>query len=355
LPGKVYLQRDGDNKIMLASSSFKANLDKQQKDLRDKRIFRGEKDDVKHLTLRDNSKDNKLEVKADFDGKKWVLPPRNELADADTVKAVIDNATSLRAIDFPSENGQDKAELKKYLLDKPEIEVTLGGSKADIGKLDISAKKDNNVYAHWEGQPTIYQLYVSAVDSLHKKPADFKDKKKPFEFNKDDAGEIILKTSLTNLHLIKKGSSWELTPSAEDKVVNQIQVTNFLDKLSTLKTAEFLSPKDKAKGLNPPEHDVILKNSKGDEIFSMGWGEKTKSGKAYFAKTNKVPEIVGADASTIDALPAQTLVETKSPSPSPGASAPKPGTVTETGKAGINNRATESKPELPAVHGPDQK
>jgi len=313
IPGKVYLQRGDEKKALYANSGIKIQLDKTIKDLRDKDVFRKNKDDITRFELKVNSKDAHGQVALSKKDGKWFLDSKGEEADGEVTETFLKTLTSLNATDFPSENASDKAEKKKYDLSAPEIEVTLyGKDNVILDHMMIGSKNDkNNVFVTVEGVPTIYQLFASSTESLLKKPEDFRNKKLPLEFKKEDVADINIKTSASEAHLVKKASSWELFLPDEAKVVSQIQVTNFLDRLSDLKVADYVD-KEKPVGLNPPLGHIVLKNSKDEVIFDFSWGDRAKVQRNDYAKSSKYKGLFTVDGSAIAGIPIQTLVERKS-------------------------------------------
>jgi hypothetical protein len=326
LPGKIYLQRNSDLKILFASSSIKFQVEKSVKDLRDKRIIKSDKNQVENLEISYHLSGNNSHLKLIKKGGDWLLvKPISEKADQDTVLAFINSLDTMRAADFVSENSSDPSELKKFQLNAPAIEVTTSDKDGKpLEKLAFSGKSKigNNVYITSVNSKSIYQFAASMLDSFIKPTDAFRDKKAPFEFKKDDVTEVLLKTSLVDFDLLKKNGSWELAKPETGKEVSQIQMTNFLEKVASIKINEFLDG-ELAKGLvgkGGPKGNIILKNAKGDLVKSFAWGEKTKSGKSYFLKVSGLNKIFAVDAPTIDSLPGQTLVEAKAPLIKPVAS-----------------------------------
>jgi hypothetical protein len=322
LPGKAYLLRADDKKILYVNTSFKTQLDRGLKDLRDKRIFRKNKDDVQQLTLKFNAKDNKGSIGLTKKDSRWLIDGKDESADDDAVNGIIKGIDNLRANNFVSENATNKEEMKKHGLNTPTLDITLEGKeKTPIGHLLFSAPKDNSVFITSDGSPTIYQVFSSSVDSLMKKPQDFRNKKLPLQFKREDVGEILVKNSLSEVHLIKKGELWTLPLSDSTKEVSQVQVANFLEKLSGLKVAEYLES-EKPQGLSSPTGHAVLRDSKGDIILDLTWGERAKNKRNYYAKSNKYKGNFTIEATSLEGLPVQTLVESKAtPTPSPAVSA----------------------------------
>lgn len=339
LSGKIYAMREGEKKVLFANTSLKTQIEKSLKDFRDKRVLRFSKDDVTSISISSNRADNALHLAMVKKSNVWqVTEPFSGKADEATVQALITTLEGLRATDFPSEEAQNPKKILSYGLNKPEFEVTLSDKDGKVlSKVLISPKKQGDTFAVVEGKPTIYQMFATSSDSLSHKADDFKDKKYPYEFDSSDIGEIIFKTEIVDLDLVKKSGNWqEKNPSTSGaksgesaRVVNQVQVNSLIDKLKSFKTSEFIkneTPKELAPP-SGPKGSLTLKDAKGSLLIGYNWGEKTKSGKSYYIKTTKGSDVFGIDANAIDSLPGQTLLEDKvknlaTPTPPAGPTSP---------------------------------
>ncbi len=324
--GKIYLQRDAEKKVLYGNSALKNQVDKSLKDLRDKKIFRKTSSDISQISLKYHKKDGDFKIVLDKKKSEWFMAGSDsEKSDSETVQGLLTAIENLRANDFASEKSDDASEMKQFGLSDPEIIIQLAGEGAkSLETLKFSPKKDNNVYVSIGSTKTVYQIFASSSEQFVHKADDFRDKRSAFLFNKDDIGEIILKTGLVDVDLLKKGENWDLAQPNPQKQVSQIQVTTFIDKLTTLKVSEFLDG-EKPQGLNPPKGSVILMDKSGKSLFTMRWGEGTKSKKSYFVQPNKSKDVYGVEKSLVDSFPGQTMIETKTPaSSSPAPEKKKP-------------------------------
>jgi hypothetical protein len=327
IPGKIYLQRGDEKKALYANSGVKIQLDKALKEFRDKQILRKNKDDVTHFVMKINTKDNHGQASLTKKDGKWILDSQGELADQDTADGFLKNLAGLNATDFPSEKSGDKADQKKFGLNAPELDVLLQGKdNATLAHILVSKKDNNAIFVSVDGTPTIYQLFGSATDSLMKKPQDFRNKKIPLEFKKEDVADIYVKSTIGEIHLVKKGTSWDFYLADDTKNVSQIQVASFLDKMADLKVAEYIENGEKPVGLKPPLGQVVLKNAKDEVLLDFSWGDRAKVQRNNYASTTKYKGLFTVDASSIAGIPIQTLAEKKPTATPPSvASAKEPG------------------------------
>lgn len=307
IPQKIYVQREGEKKVLFAGSAIKNDIDHDLKDLRDKRIFRKGRAEINRIEIK--NKNGQLELTQK--DHKWYIGhtfANSDVADPDTVNALLGSIESMRATDFPSEKGDQPQERKKYELNTPVTELKLFDDKdKELANVVFGPKKDNNIYISVDGGPTIYQSYMGIADAYNKTADDFKNKKTAFEFDKSSVAEVVMKSSLTSLDLVKTNGKWALAKPDPDYSVSQMEVENLVSKIAAFRVAEF--PAEAPADIDDPRGSVTLKDSKGKEIFSMKWGEKTKSAKSYLVKTSKSDGVVGIATVSIDSMPGQTLVE----------------------------------------------
>lgn len=309
LSGKMYVKRDGEDKVLFSNSSFKTFIDKSLKDLRDKRVFRKGRNHIAGVELR---RRGKPEVKLGLIDGKWnIMGDKNEIADQEAVNKFLGALDNLKATRFASEGGKASGKNRsKFGLNWPRTTlVFFDKANKEIDTVVISKKK-GKYYSHVEGNAPIYEVAETNILGFEKGLNDFRDKTAPFKLNKDNIKEISMKTGVVEVDLVKNGNQWDLKLPKDDKIVSQIQVNNLLDKVSQLKVAEFLGS-EKPKGLSRPKGALMLKDSDGKVVMDIVWGAKTKSKKSYYTKTNTFDAPFGVATSELDTLPGQTLLETK--------------------------------------------
>ncbi|MCX8071671.1 MAG: DUF4340 domain-containing protein [Candidatus Binatia bacterium] len=170
----AYLQRLDDRKVRLTTSAFRAGLDKQVKDFRDKAILNFSDDDVQRFSL----------VRADGtvtlvrkDGQWIVEQPGSNPADGPTVRSFLSTLRTMRAIDFPNDQ---PADLSPYGLDNPRLRIVLFLGKDQAEKHVLiggeNPEKKSEIYVQTSGVPTVYTVSDWVWRDLNKNPNDFRDK-----------------------------------------------------------------------------------------------------------------------------------------------------------------------------------
>ncbi len=184
----TYVQRADDKKIQLAGSAFRTGMDRKVKDLRDKVIIDFTDSDVHQLDVSGDGKQLQLVQKDD----KWSIEqPAPYAADAATVRSFLSTLRSMRATDFPDDQGSD---LSAYGLDNPRLKMTLHLGKDNAEKTILLGKENDKkeVFVQRGGQPTVYTVSDWVFRDLNKSSADFRDKTL-LAFDRDKVTAIELK------------------------------------------------------------------------------------------------------------------------------------------------------------------
>ncbi|MBK9294454.1 MAG: DUF4340 domain-containing protein [Oligoflexia bacterium] len=297
LNGKLYAARNGETKVYLTNMSLKYQVDKNLKDLRDKRVFRGNKDDIVKIVLKSNKSEVELQKQNDV----WnILKPIKEVADKDEMDKFLSSIDSLRAADFTDVKNDSKLNLHK-----PQAQLMLYNKEGKLlDNITIGSALENNAYVKTNTGKSKYQIYLGSASQFVKTASDFRDKKTPLSFDKEQTKEILIKNSSVEYNLVKKGELWELKQADAKKEVNQLQVGQLLSKLSDMKVSEYF---DKPIALTKEKGRVILKNEKGDTLLNLKWADTI--GKNVTVATQKYDKPFGVESSQITTLPVQTLVE----------------------------------------------
>ncbi len=122
LGNTFFAKRDDETRVVLIPSHLKSLMEKSLFDFREKNIFKFQTDDVKSVKLRAK----KTRWEASKKGEEWFFKnPVNALAKSSKIDDILSSLSGLKAKEFVSEE-KKKDDVKKYGLDRPEYEITLG-------------------------------------------------------------------------------------------------------------------------------------------------------------------------------------------------------------------------------------
>lgn len=171
--GDLYAQLGNDKKVFLIAAYLESTFDRTTFQLRDKSILKFDRDKVDTVEVTSGATTMKFAKQGD--GWKMTAP-----AAARTDATAVDNmigrlATgqmkALTAADAPA------ADLTKYGLAKPAVQVTLGAGSARTGLLIGSAADPaTDIYAKDVSRPMVFTVEKAIGDDLKKVPGDFRTK-----------------------------------------------------------------------------------------------------------------------------------------------------------------------------------
>jgi hypothetical protein len=349
----LYVQLNNEPRVLMASSNWEAQLNKNLVDLRDKRPYRAKLEgDVTHLEIK--NKDQTLIF--DKNEKGWkqtspAAPPEPPIASA-VVDGYIEQVKALRGLDIRAEDKDAKGESAKQGLLNPGLEITLANKKSEKYVLKAAAPatgKANelnppNVPVVGSDAPQVYGVVASAIDPLRKKADDFLDRKFAFQFKPEDVGRIKIEASgamSVKAEFVKKGEKWELLPSddkgALQKEPDSGKLNELAARVSALEAVRFLET-DKAQPKSSSESRIELLKGSGEKVFEMSWGspimEKVVGPKMQMqaqatfvpVQTSLLKRKIGVPEASIRALgidqifqtPLKTRLKDNAPSPPKG-------------------------------------
>jgi len=252
----TYVQRSDDNKVLLTGSSFRAGMDKQIKDLRDKTIVAFEDKDVQKVQVRADGKDLTLVQK---DGAWRIEQPAAYPADAAAVRNFLSSLRAMRALDFPADQPTD---LATYGLDQPRLTLTLTVGK-DLTEKRVLVGKENEkkeIYVQTSGQPTVYTVSEWVFRDLNKSTGDFRDKT-VLAFDQNSVTAVDIVRSDGGRVKLNRGADQRWTAEGLDGTLSDTAVTQYLTDLHDLKGHDIAAdaPNDLAAfGLAPPQLTATL-------------------------------------------------------------------------------------------------
>lgn len=167
----TYAQRADDPAVVLVGSAFRSGMDKQVKDLRDRRIVTFDDRAVVKITLA--APDRHVRLARTDDGWK-VEEPGPFQADAPAVESFLTTIENMRAVDFPDEAA---AKSGAYGFDPPRLSATLELKEGGPVRVVLGGQNEaKDVYVRTDGAATVYTVSEWVLRDLNKGANDFRDK-----------------------------------------------------------------------------------------------------------------------------------------------------------------------------------
>src|SRR5262245_26521203 len=275
----TYVQRADQPKLYLTGSAFHSGMDKQVKDLRDKKIVECQEDAVTRLALRGPEGDVVL-AKSDSNWK--IEQPAAYRADGNAVRSLLSAVHNLRATDFASDAPTD-ADLANYGLDTPQRQVLLNAGDGKEIRLLVGKETDQGLYVKSADTPTTYVVGKFVARDLSKGIGDLRDKT-VLSFDPGAPTAIEVAHGDGRFTLRSADGKWSLEGS--DQAINDAVVSSFVGTLSRLSGSQVLADSTAdlgAYGLATPPLTITVKGKDNVLIGAVRAGPYGDSQPATYA------------------------------------------------------------------------
>ena len=280
-------------------------MEKSLFDFREKNIFKYETDDVKSVKLRAK--------KARWDASKkeeeWFFKnPVNALATSSKIDDILSSLSGLKAKEFVSEK-KKKDDVKKYGLDRPEYEITLGMSLENQEVTFSLHKEEDKLYATTSLSPKIVEAEDSLLSELEKETEELREKKVA-NFYSWEANRLHLKKGEIDWIVVKdEEDNWHFeSPLKEEADKSKIQT--FIRKIESLEATEFIDPplnlNLKEYGLDNPQAEVkiwVKEDQENVKEITVLIGSEDKEAKKTVVKNARLGYLFQVDSTFLEEFP----------------------------------------------------
>ena len=275
----VYVQKEGDPKILLTPQAFRIGMQKEIKDLRDRTIITFNDDEVKKVEIHDQDRDIVLS-KADAG---WTLErPLGVKADETEVRTFLSALRSLRAQDFVEQPNQDPKELG---LAPPQltVSVAVGADNAQktvlIGGEKQGDQGGKQRYVKRGEKDSLFLVGDWVLRDLGKAANDFRDKTVA-RFASEQAAKVEVKRQDGEGFTLTRGAEkkWAIDKTPEG-TLKEATLGQFVTDLHELRGFEIAAdnPGDlSAYGLQEPVVTIAVYDDKGTKLASFLAGQKAE-------------------------------------------------------------------------------
>jgi len=297
----LFAKRNDEKKVFLIPAFQESSFNKGTFDLRDKTLWKFERDKVDSLDVTAGGKTIAM-TRATGDWK--ITKPVESRADFGVVEGLIGRLQSAQMKSIVADQATP-ADLKKYGLEKPEVTVNVSTGSAKATLLVGGKAEDNTVYVRDLSRPAVMTVESSLVDEL-KKGADDYRKKDIFEFRAFNANRVEITRNGQTIAFEKTKGQGENAPDKWKRVsptpgdVDKDKIDSLLSRLSNMRAASFVTA-DAKTGLDKPAMTVVAKfddgkkedrvtfGKNGDDAYASRPGEPgaAKVDSADFTEVNK--------------------------------------------------------------------
>ncbi len=236
--GSVYGRIDGENRVVLLSSTARAVFQKDPRDLRDKHFFPSKESPKFKVVEISRPGFPKLGLVKSADV--WIQREAGKdpwPLDQGAVKSFVNSVAGLRGNDVWAEEKTDPKVLKMRKLDRPGLNVSLLSEKDEKYDVKIAPlEKPESVAAGISSaRPLVFSVYKAQIELLSKSIDDFRDLGYPFRFKIADVQAIELERPAGSVSLpilIKKDGKWIVDP-VDTRFAGREAKSELVDRLMT--------------------------------------------------------------------------------------------------------------------------
>lgn len=320
----TYVRKADTGKVLLVSSSFRAGMDKQVKDLRDKAILNFADDDVQRFALVRPGETITVARKED----QWVIEqPATFPADGATVRSLLSTLRTMRAVDFPTDQ---PADLGRYGLDQPRLKVVLFLGKDQAEKQvwfgSENPDKKTEIYVQTSAIPTVYAVSDWVWRDVNKTVTDLRDKT-VLAFDKAKLSTIaVTRSDGTSFRIVRQdGDNWTVEGVEGKPATNTIRM--WVDDVHDLRGYDIATDQPSKLvefGLDAPLLRFQFFAGKDERIGEVRIGSVTndQGAKEYFAQGSTSPTVFKVRDYVVTRLQKQPQDFIEKPTPTPGGPTP---------------------------------
>ena len=272
--------------IFLIAAYNKNGIDKSAYELRDKKIFHFEKEDIQGFKIDTAAGNYSVEKK---DGTWQVVEPKQVPADIEKITSLLQKTRTTDIKKFIAEEADD---LTSYGLKDPHTKITflIGKDKAPhILALGKENAENEGIYAKTVSKNKVFLLKKEFLKGFPYLVNDIRDKS-IIRFNEDKIARIKIKAEGKEYLISKTKDEWTLDKPEKKKLetitakeilwgLGDIKFTNIIDESGEVDLAAF--------GLQKPAIKVNLLDDKENNLESLFIGTKIKDEDLLFAMTGK--------------------------------------------------------------------
>lgn len=220
--GSTFVKLAGDPRVFTVPSYTKTNLDKNPRDLRDKRLLTFEEDKVTRLEVAGSKQ--AIEFGRNGQNEWQILKPAPMRADNFQVGELMRKLKDAHL---------DEADSKQFAGAVPVATVKVTDASG-TQQLQVRKAKDNNYYAKSSVVEGVQKLAADLGSSLDKPVDEFRNKKL-FDFGFNEPNKIEMHDAGKSYLFQRSGENWV----SGGKPLDNTSVQSFLDKLRELAATKF--------------------------------------------------------------------------------------------------------------------
>jgi uncharacterized protein YpmB len=240
-------------------------------------------------------------------GEEWFFKsPVNALAKSSKIDDILFSLSGLKAKEFVSEE-KKKDDVKKYGLDRPEYEITLGMPLENQEVIFSLHKEEDKLYASTSLSTKIVEAEDTLLSDLEKEAEELREKEVA-NFYSWEANRLHLKMGEIDWIVVKdEEDNWHFESPLKNEA-DKSKIETFIRKIESLEAEEFIDPPLSLNdyGLDNPQCDVKIWVEEDEEKvkeITVFIGSEDKEEKKVVVKNARFDYLFKVDSSFLEEFP----------------------------------------------------
>jgi hypothetical protein len=275
----------GDPRVFTIASYTKTGIDKNSKDLRDKRLLTFDSDKLTRVEL--EAKGQSIEFGKNNQNEWQILKPKPLRADGALVEELVRKLKDAKMDLSASDDDAKKA--AAAFASGTQVAVAKVTDAAGFQQLQLRRDKEKNYYARSSVVEGVYKLTSDVGDALDKGLDDFRNKK-VFDFGWNDPNRIEIRDGAKQTVYQKSGEKW----TSAGKQIDSSSIQTVIDKLRDLSAVKYPET-----GFAAPSLEFTVTSNDGKRVEKVALA---KAGNDWIARRENEPTLYQLDVKVVEEL-----------------------------------------------------
>lgn len=297
--GSFYAKTANDPRVFTMASWNKTSLDKNARDLRDKRLLTFNSDKLTSVEVKSKGQD--LTFGKNNQNEWQIVKPKPMRADNGHVEELVRKLREAKMDTSVSE--EDDAKANTQFATAAPAGTVLVTDASGTQQIDVRKDKENHFLARSSVMDAAHRLSGELGDALGKSLDEYRNKKL-FDFGFNDPTKVEIRDGAKSYAFQKSGEKW----TAAGKEMNSASVQSLIDKLRDLSATKFVES-----GFTTPAIEITVSSNDNKRVEKV---LISKTGNTFIARRENEPALYELSPPAVDAIQSDAA-SIKEPPPPP--------------------------------------
>ena len=235
---------------------------------------------------------NKQTLSFDWIDYNWFFKEKNFPLDTKRLESFWSDLASIDVLSVKKRATADS--LKKYKLNQATYQIQLSYAGEKKTTLKISSVRNNRAYVYGSHRDYILEISKEDAEKIKLSKHDIRDHGRAFNFQKEKASSLELKSKKVSYSLLNKNEKW-VSLSSPEKKLDSDKVQILLNSIHELRGQRY-----KKGSLKKVVTSIIIKDPSGGVLLDLKAAPSSSS--IVWVKTNFSKELIAISKSSLDLI-----------------------------------------------------